>query len=320
MGSGIFTKSIAALSLSFALAAGMVSTAYAQMGPHMGATPSVSTTEEINAHNAIMATPHQYKHPTLASRSNDEVGVAIVLMIDISGSIDNADYDAQVQSLARAIGSDNFRDAIFLQGGVDAVAISVIDYGTSVRMRIPWVDIREGDDDKLQKLAREIFNLERRESGSTNQADALDFAAMALDNLPWDAKQKNVQIITDGEHNHGGNQDQALKDGVENVREAGASLDAFLIIDANNTGDLEEYADEKLRTTEATETDDGHIVDEGFVVVVATNKSPSNPGALVKYYQDMLRALVIRLRPETASLDPRHLEGTPYQQPKHRFA
>lgn len=304
MGTGILSRSLTALSLAFALAATPI-IADAQFIPARGAQTKTAIDQnsvEGRAHIEALQRPSGYRHPSLASNSRENVGVALVLLIDVSASIDSADYQAQVTSMAEAIGSDDFRDAIFLQGSPESIAISVVDYGSSVSLRIPWMDIRKGDDDKLKTLARMIQNLPRRESGSTNQADAIDFARIAIENLPWEADRKVVDIITDGKHNTGGVAEDVLKESREKLASAGGTLNGLIIIDGSEQ-EQKKWSEDNLRTLKSQESDDGHIVDEGFVIVVATNNSTDNPGALIRYMDEMIKAFKNKLRMETSQLD-----------------
>lgn len=305
---GNYIKTLCSIGLGLAFSFAANDTAQAQFGfPGTSDTPALS--EEMKAHQAVMSTPTGYKHPTLASNSKEKVGVALVLLIDVSGSIDSADYQAQVESMAEALESDDFRDAIMLHGSPGSIALCVADFGTQVRLRVPWVDIRKGDDQKLKTLAKAVRNLPRRESGSTNQADVIDFSRIAIQNCPWESDRRVVDLITDGQHNTGGDAVTTLKESRDRLeKEAGATLNALIIMDNTFGADQEGWSKKNLRTQEDIEDAKGNIIKEGFVLIVATDQSPDQPGALIRYFKEMTRAFKTKLRMETSYVDPETIQ------------
>lgn len=289
-------KKMAALASAFAVAA---SPCFAQDKVEQTSVqtpkPYAYTTPAVKEDMRIKALPHGYKHPVLGSSSKEKVGVALVCLIDASGSMDSADFDAQISSMAEAIASEDFRDSIFLEGGPQSVAITVAEFGSKSYMHIPWVDIRKGDEEKLKSLAMQIKGIERAQFGNTNQITGIDTAALALENCPWDSDRRVVDMITDGEHNAGGD----LKPSRENLAlKHGATLNALVILDSSDGYKQEEWSKENIRTQKNYEWKDGRIVKEGFVIVVASQLESDSYGALVRYYKDMLRAFKAKLRME----------------------
>lgn len=253
-----------------------------------------------NAPGAAVPAPPSFIHPTLASNSPDKVGARLVCLYDVSGSIDDTEHAVQLDVMADAIGSDDFRNAIFYTGGPQSLAICVGDFGSTAEMRIGWMDIRKGEDDKLKLLANQIRNLKRREVGSTHHAPALELAIAALDNCPWAGKRTIVDLLTDGENNEGG--DSAAR--IEIAREAlakrhEATINALITLD--NDANLEQWTRSNLITESKYIKADGTYLDPGFVKIVATQQT--DKGAIVKYQDAMKMAFRRKLILEVAELE-----------------
>ena len=244
--------------------------------------------------------PGGFMHPTLASNSPEKVGARLVCLYDISGSIDNTEHDIQIEVMADAIGSEDFRNAIFYTGGPQSLAICVADFGTTSEMRIGWMDIRKGDDDKLKLLAHEIRQLKRRETGSTHHAPALELAITALDNCPWAGKRTIVDILTDGENNEGGDSAARMLLARETLaKKHEATVNALITLDGDPN--LEQWTRENLITESKYIKADGSFLDPGFVKIVATQQT--DKGALVKYQDAMKIAFRRKLILEVAELE-----------------
>lgn len=251
--------------------------------------------------------PAIFRHSTLASNSTDRVGMRLVCLFDISGSIDNTEYNVQRAAMRDAIASEDFRNAIFFRGGPQSIAICVADFGSSTSLRIPWMDIRAGDEAKLQSLAAEIDGLNRRESGSTHQARALDYSGACLANCPWEARRSVVDMITDGKENEfSGVAGEARIIEVRNnlARQHGATVNALVTVDPNSgDGDLEDWARRILVTPPTFFRPDGSLVEPGFVKVVAYERSEENQRGIVEYHKAMELAFRRKLILEVANLE-----------------
>lgn len=244
-------------------------------------------------------------HKTLASKSKEAVGLRLVCLFDVSGSIDTEEYKVQLEAMASAIGSDDFRDAIFFPGGPQSIAICVADFGSNSAMRVPWVDVRKGGEVKLKALSDEIRKLERREYGSTEQSLALELALLALRQCPWPGRRTVVDMITDGRDSSYGYVDSqgALRDiRVKLAREEGATINALVTLD-HGESDIDRWAAENLVTQPGATKADGSYVDPGFVKIVATQQSTKSPGAIVEYKNAMALAFRRKLILEVAQMD-----------------
>jgi hypothetical protein len=240
-----------------------------------------------------------YIHPKLASKSTEEVGVRLVLLFDTSGSIDDIEYQVQLDAMADAIESEDFKNAVFYRGGPQTIAICVANFDDRVFLNIPWVDIREDEDYKFKALAKEIRSLDRKSSGLTHQARAFNAAATYLTNSPWEGKRSVVDIITDGRHNGGGNLQAARENLAKNHD---ATINALITLDTYETR-FEEWAQKNLVTQPIHFKEDGSALDPGFVRVVATQQSTRDVGAIKKYKDAMNLAFRRKIFLEVAGID-----------------
>ena len=253
--------------------------------------------------------PKLFIHPKLASGIRDAVGVRLVCLFDISGSIDSAEYEAQLNAMADAIASQDFRDAVYFTGGPQSVAICVADFGDNSDLRMPWVDFRKGDDWKFSLFSDEVRALKRRESGMTGQAKALQYSMVCLQNCPWKAKRSIVDMITDGQENVTMNGEEALKLSREALGTTyGATVNALITLDSYGADDFVKWSWANLVTQHGFYKSDGSILDPGFVKVVATQQSVKSPGAIVEYYKAMELAFRRKLILEVAGIEHDELQ------------
>lgn len=238
-------------------------------------------------------------HPTLASASKEPVGARLICYLDISGSIDDVEFNLQCQATAEAIASEDFRNAVFFHGGPKSIAICIADFGSLADIAVPWVDIRKGDGPKkFLELAHEIHNLKRRESGSTNHSGALEHAMLLLQHCPWQGKRNIVDLITDGTNDTGGDTVADAVDRLARLHEA--TVNALIIEDSPEAKTMENWARQYLPTQPKYFRKDGSFLDPGFVKVVAYEKSEESKKATIEYHDAMKLAFRRKLVLEVA--------------------
>lgn len=243
-----------------------------------------------------------FRHPSLASTSGDPVGMRLVCVFDVSGSVNTAEHDIQLQAMAEAIGSEDFANAIFFPGGPQSIAISVIDFGSNAELRIPWVDVRKGQVQKLQKLAAEVRGLTRRESGSTNQLGALQLSMLSLSKCPWESHRNVVDVITD---DSGDGSEELIREAVHQLAvNHDATVNALMTIDpAYPHKNLEKWAADNLATKPVYFRRDGSFLDPGFVKVVAYEQTKDSVSSIVEYHDAMKLAFRRKVVLEVANME-----------------
>jgi hypothetical protein len=241
-----------------------------------------------------------YIHPTLASDSTEPVGLRLVSLHDVSSSIDDAEYDIQMEAIASAIESPDFADAVFRPGGPGSIALFFGDFNQAAEGRIGWVDIRKGQEWKFKSLADEIRHLPRNRRDSTNHVPGMILSMEAFDKSPWSAPRNVVDIMTDGTAYAPLAFTQARE---QLATQYNATINALVTLDQSSDR-IERWAWDNLATRPIHSSPDGSPLAAGFVVTVASQIEPDNEGQTLKFRKAMERAFRRKLILETSKLSP----------------
>jgi Ca-activated chloride channel family protein len=125
--------------------------------------------------------------------------LALVLAVDVSGSVDTEEYKIQMQGLAEALRDGAISEALVVR----EAAVQVIQWTGTGRHRVsvPWTRIRTFDDTDL--LADEIENDQRIwRNFSTALGEAVRFAQRSFDAVP-DCARRVIDVSGDGRSNEG---------------------------------------------------------------------------------------------------------------------
>ncbi|MGB3314998.1 MAG: DUF1194 domain-containing protein [Albidovulum sp.] len=158
---------------------------------------------------------------------------ALVLTIDVSGSIDRGEYRLQVQGLADALGDPEIADALVL----GQVALTVVQWsGTGQQAAVlPWRRMLSYDE--VRSFADRARGLKRAYSGSdTAVGEAIGFSAAQFDAVS-DCRRRVIDISGDGPQNAGA----SLSAGRRAAAEAGANINAVAIEDVGRGSPITEY-------------------------------------------------------------------------------
>ncbi|TMM51604.1 DUF1194 domain-containing protein [Sulfitobacter sabulilitoris] len=166
--------------------------------------------------------------------------LALVLAVDVSGSVDSREYDVQMSGLAAAL-----RDGIVIDALIEQAAhITLIQWTGATRQRqtIPWTAIASAAD--VAALADAIDGNRRVwRNYSTAIGEALITARAAFDGVPQ-CKRRVIDVSGDGISNEG----VAPQDQRGALRAAGITVNA-LAIETDDT-DLTGYFYENMITGE----------------------------------------------------------------------
>jgi hypothetical protein len=159
------------------------------------------------------------------------VNTALVLLIDVSGSVSNDEYDLQRIGLA-----DAFRDAAVIETiwNSGALAVTVIEWSDQQTIVVPWrlVD-SEG---AAGALAAEIAGVARTGFGETHVGAAILYGAAQFALCRCNANRLVIDVSGDGISNGGPSADQARDAAVG----AGATVNG-LAISGPDTADLADW-------------------------------------------------------------------------------
>lgn len=146
---------------------------------------------------------------------------ALVLAMDVSGSVDAAEYRLQIDGLAAALADPAIRDVLV----EDQVALSVTQWSAlgQQRVMLPWV--RMTSPAAVEGFARATRALPRAFSGAdTAVGEALDHA-LGLFSAVADCRRRVVDLSGDGDENVGFTAARARS----RAREAGVEVNALAI-------------------------------------------------------------------------------------------
>jgi hypothetical protein len=129
-----------------------------------------------------------------------QVGTALVLLIDVSGSIDNTEYDLQKEGVATAFRDPAVVKAIWNQP-FGRMAVAVVEWSDNATVVIPWTIIE--DDAGSARFASLVAGIDRTSRGSTALGSAIAFAIDLFDSCGCEAARRVIDVSGDGVNNSG---------------------------------------------------------------------------------------------------------------------
>ena len=132
---------------------------------------------------------------------SQEVDAALVLAIDVSGSVTEERFELQRRGAAEAFASAEFIEAIS-QGPHHAVAIAVFEWSGvgEQAVVVPWIRIRTAEE--ARAFAAQLLAAERAFSTFTAVGEAIHFAVDLLGTAP-SAGRRVIDVSGDGSDNEG---------------------------------------------------------------------------------------------------------------------
>lgn len=135
--------------------------------------------------------------------SQARIDLNLVLAIDCSQSVDDAEFALQIQGTASALRSEEILEAIHAEP-FGAVSIAIVQWSgeNSQIVAIPWTLVR--DRKSAAALADEIASLPRLTSdGATSISALIGFAADLIARSPNQATRNVIDVAADGANNSG---------------------------------------------------------------------------------------------------------------------
>jgi hypothetical protein len=177
--------------------------------------------------------------PALPSLSADAppgaVDTALVLAVDVSGSISPARYRLQMEGIAEAFEDASVQRAI-LSGARGALLITIVEWSDKPRVSIGWTLITAADDAK--RFARRIRRLTRSAAQFTCMSRMLGFVAdKVLPQAPLPAARTVVDVSGDGRENC--NPAQPVDAVRDELVAGGATLNGLPILEGGEADTLE---------------------------------------------------------------------------------
>jgi hypothetical protein len=128
------------------------------------------------------------------------VGTALVLLIDVSGSIDNTEYDLQKNGIAGAFRDPAVVKAIWNQP-YGRMMVAVVEWSDTASVVLPWTVVE--NEDTSRRLASQIDRIERTSRGSTALGTAIAFAVDLFETCGCEAARRVIDVSGDGVNNSG---------------------------------------------------------------------------------------------------------------------
>jgi hypothetical protein len=173
------------------------------------------------------------------------VGTALVLLVDVSGSIDDREYILQRDGIAQAFRDPAVARAIRNQS-YGAMAVTVIEWSSSETIVVPWTIVRDERD--TARFAKIVASINRSGSGATCIGDAIVFALAALDECPCRPLRRVIDVSGDGIGSGGWV-------GVDQAREmalaAGITINGLPILDPTEDDVAPYYRDRVIAGTDS---------------------------------------------------------------------
>lgn len=164
-------------------------------------------------------------------------GLALVLLLDASGSVPDSAWQAQVEAHADALADPAIGRAMANQG---ITVVTVIGYEDTPRVLVPWRIVDAPED--AEGVAREVMAVRRPGSGGTHTGRALAFALDHLERAPCVAERQVVDVVTDGS----GDDPVRLDEARERATIQGVKVNALVV--RTYPTDAEGWAREELVT------------------------------------------------------------------------
>jgi Protein of unknown function (DUF1194) len=158
----------------------------------------------------------------------EDVDVAIVLVTDVSRSIDDAEFKLEKDGYATAFTSDQVIAAI--RGGANGgIAVSYVEFASSFEVRnvVDWMVIR--DRESAQAFVDRLVAAPRSFWGRTAIGAGIDRGAQMLAESGVNAARRVIDVCGDGTNNAGRDVAAARDDAVA----AGITVNGLAIINEN---------------------------------------------------------------------------------------
>ena len=125
--------------------------------------------------------------------------LALVLLIDVSGSVSSDRYALQHAGVAQALADQHVKHALLAQEG--GIALTVIEWSDRRQVVVPWRMLRTEND--ISAVAEILAGAQRSMTGSTAMGDAMVEGLAALNGAPCEPVRKIIDVSGDGRNNDG---------------------------------------------------------------------------------------------------------------------
>jgi hypothetical protein len=149
----------------------------------------------------------------LAAAAAEPVDVALVLVTDVSRSIDDSEYQVEKQGYATAFSDPNVIAAI-RAGAVGAIAVEYVEFAglNDVRTVLDWTIIH--DEASAKAFVDRLVAAPRSFAGRTSISAGIDHAVRDLAETSFEPARRVIDVCGDGTNNSGRDVTAARDDAV----------------------------------------------------------------------------------------------------------
>src|SRR2546423_6862447 len=180
------------------------------------------------------------------ARAAEPVDLLLVLASDVSRSVDTRKFELQRQGYAAALSNPRVIDAI--KSGPNArIAICFVEWSgaTSQKLVIDWTIV--GDLASARKIGDQMLELPRSFADRTSISAGLEFSMSQLEQSPFTATRRTIDVSGDGTNNSG----RDIVSARDDVLAKGVTINGLVILSdtplpwnpehTNPPGGLDEY-------------------------------------------------------------------------------
>jgi hypothetical protein len=162
---------------------------------------------------------------SVPARAVDSVDLTLVLVSDVSRSIDDSEFKLEKDGYAAAFTSRQVIDAI-RGGSIGAIAVAYVEFASSFEVRtvMDWTVIR--DEASAQAFADKLVAAPRSFWGRTAISAGIDRAVQLLAESGFETRRRVIDVCGDGTNNAGRDVTEARDDALK----AGITINGLAII------------------------------------------------------------------------------------------
>ncbi len=125
-----------------------------------------------------------------------QVDLELLLLADVSGSLDSTDFNLQRDGYANAFRNNDVIDAILGDDGSGSIAVSLVYWSSSQSIAVPWTLIDSSASSNL--FADSIAAATRPFNGSTGMASAINYGSNLFESNGFESNRLTIDVSGDG--------------------------------------------------------------------------------------------------------------------------
>jgi hypothetical protein len=175
--------------------------------------------------------------PVGAQSRAEKVDTALVLAVDVSGSVTGERFSLQMEGIARAF-EDRAVQAAMVSGAHRAIFVTLVEWSNRPAVAVPWMLITSAED--ARAFAERIRRVPRTDSQFTCMAAALQLIGdKVLPFLPAPAERTIVDVSGDGADNC--NPSKPVDAVRDELVTAGVTVNGLPILEGDEAATLEAW-------------------------------------------------------------------------------